>query len=482
MQKEDLHTAKNMRFTDESRALKLLIVTPYLPYPPNSGGRAAQFSMLKAYPPNFSIRLIYKAQAKEDAESARLLEEEFKNLTVILCDPFPESGLEPAPSEKPSLALKILRLPARITWKLLFLYESLINKLPLTRKAEKPLQPAKGKQPQLPYPAYSEISASLLRCIQENLEWADLVQSDFIDLLTLSSLPLNSLPKVFVAHQVHTSYVDTYFQSADINNDDKILNNYHQQLTRLIERTFLDQYDAILVFSDEDKEQLKSIGVDRPIHVSPYTFPLDLKPVNPDSLFEADWKPELVFIGSGEHGPNEQGLEWFLRQVYPILDSGEHGYVKPHLTVIGSWSLNQRTRLEQQSVHFSGFVDDLSEAVKGRVCICPILIGAGLRTKLLAAAMCSSPIVSTSLGCQGIGMQHARHCLIADSPSDFAAQVMRLLKERSTLGAQLAANAFSLVKNGFSLDVAGRQREEIYNQLLADRIIRSKATKLGESS
>lgn len=450
--------------------MNLLIVTPYLPYPPNTGGRAAQFSMLKAYPNDFNIRLIYQVQGEEDAESARKLEEEIDNLEVVLCDPFPEHSSTLVPEEKPSVFIKILRLPARITWKLLFLYEVLIRKLTRKYKAEQVPVLAKTKQPRLPFPAYSAINASLLRCIQNHLEWADLVQADFIDLLTLSSLPLDSLPIVFVAHQVHTSYVDSYFQSQDAFREEKLLVDYHRQLTRLVERAFLDQYDAILVFSQEDKDELISMGVHRPVHVSPYTYPLDLKPVHPGRLLEADWKRELVFVGSGEHGPNEQGLEWFLRHVYPILESGENGHGKPPVTVIGSWNHQQRQKLEQQGVHFAGFVDDLSEAVKGRISICPIQVGAGLRTKLLAAAMSSSPIISTSLGCQGIGMEHARHCLIADNPSEFAAGVMRLLDERLTLGADLAAHAYSLVQSEFSLESVGRQRADVFNRLLGEKI------------
>lgn len=457
--------------------MNLLIVTPYLPYPPNTGGRAAQFSMLKAYPNDFSIRLIYQVQGKEDRESARKLEEEIDNLEVVLCDPSLAPNLTLVPEEKPSVLIEILRLPARITWKLLFLYEVLIRKLARKQKAKQLPVLAKTKQPRLPFPAYSAINASLLRCIQNNLEWADLIQADFIDLLTLSSLPLDSLPIVFVAHQVHTSYVDSYFQSVDAFREERLLVNYHRQLTRLVERAFLDQYDAILVFSQEDKDELMSIGVERPVHVSPYTYPLDLKPVHPGRLLEADWKRELVFVGSGEHGPNEQGLEWFLRHVYPILDSSENGRDKPPLTVIGSWNQQQRKKLEQQGVHFAGFVDDLSEAMKGRISICPIQVGAGLRTKLLAAAMSSSPIVSTSLGCQGIGMEHSRHCLIADNPSDFAAQVKRLLDERLTLGADLAAHAYSLVQTKFSLDSVGRQRADVYNRLLDELKVQSRTAK-----
>jgi len=238
-----------------------------------------------------------------------------------------------------------------------------------------------------------------------------------------------------------------------------------------LESAFLEKYDAIIVFSQQDMNKIRSMGVKRPILVSPFTYPLDIKPVHPKSLAKEDWKRELVFIGSGEHGPNEKGLEWFLDEVYSRLDKKENGLGKPPLNVIGSWSVEQQQKLQVEGVYFLGFVSDLSEAIKGRACICPIQIGAGLRTKLLAAAISSSPIITTSLGCQGIGMEHEVHCLMADDPIDFANQISRLMEEINQLGPKLAANAYTLVETDFSLDTVARQRTEIFEALLKNRSI-----------
>ena len=310
-----------------------------------------------------------------------------------------------------------------------------------------------------------------MNAIQSNLDWADLIQADFVDLLHLSCLTLGSKPKIFVVHQVHTSYVETFFQSSDAKNEDRLLTEYHCKLTHLLESAFLEKYDAIIVFSQQDMNKIRSMGVKRPILVSPFTYPLDIKPVHPKSLAKEDWKRELVFIGSGEHGPNEKGLEWFLDEVNSRLDKKENGLGKPPLNVIGNWSVEQQQKLQVEGVYFLGFVSDLSEAIKGRACICPIQIGAGLRTKLLAAAISSSPIITTSLGCQGIGMEHEVHCLMADDPIDFANQISRLMEEINQLGPKLAANAYTLVETDFSLDMVARQRTEIFEALLKNRSI-----------
>jgi hypothetical protein len=59
--------------------VNIILVTPYLPYPQDTGGKAAQFSMLKAYPRHYNIRLIYKAQTRKDTENAINLENQLEN-------------------------------------------------------------------------------------------------------------------------------------------------------------------------------------------------------------------------------------------------------------------------------------------------------------------------------------------------------------------------------------------------------------------
>lgn len=449
--------------------MNILVITPYLPYPPDSGGRAAQFSMLCAFPKHYRIRLVYRAQTKEDIQSAKALESLLENLTVILCYESQESIKKIEPSLMKGLVQRILHFPSRVSWKLLLQYETWITKDALKSRSfeiEKVNQP---EQVCLPFPVYGEVSGPVLKAIQSNLEWADLVQADFVDLITLSCLSLNKKPKLYVAYQVHTSYVNTFFRSRGPTPQNNVLVEYYSQITRLIERTFLQNFDGIIVFSQEDRDELNKIGVERPILVSPYTFPLDINPVDPNSLSNEDWKGELVFIGSGDHGPNEDGLQWFLEKVYPKLHEYRLNGGSPPLTVVGKWSTEQQLNFQEDQVRFIGFVDNLSEVIQGKICICPIRIGAGLRTKLLAAAICSSPIVTTTLGCQGIGMEHDVNCLIADNSSEFAAQLVRLLNNIATMAPMHASNANQLVKTNFSQEAVSKDRISFYESLVNEK-------------
>ena len=73
--------------TKEPEAVNILLATPHLAYPQDTGSYAAQFSMLKAHLRHCNIRLIYKAQTRKDTENTIKLENQLENLKVLLCDP-----------------------------------------------------------------------------------------------------------------------------------------------------------------------------------------------------------------------------------------------------------------------------------------------------------------------------------------------------------------------------------------------------------
>lgn len=128
---------------------------------------------------------------------------------------------------------------------------------------------------------------------------------------------------------------------------------------------------------------------------------------------------ELVFIGSGSHFPNADGLIWFCKNVLPILRKEEKTI---NLNVVGVWDEEIRTLIKNicHEVHFTGFIDDLSGFLSGKISIVPIRIGSGMRMKILDSIMSFSPIVTTSKGCEGLPLIHKQNCLIADNPEDFA--------------------------------------------------------------
>ena len=91
------------------------------------------------------------------------------------------------------------------------------------------------------------------------------------------------------------------------------------------------------------------------------------------------------------------------------------------------------------TVELVGFVDDVREPLsRYAIFLCPILSGSGVRVKLLEAFAAGIPVVSTRLGAEGLADRDGHICALADSPEDFAAAVLRLLRDPEAAAAMAA--------------------------------------------
>ncbi|MGH9593996.1 MAG: glycosyltransferase, partial [Bryobacteraceae bacterium] len=108
----------------------------------------------------------------------------------------------------------------------------------------------------------------------------------------------------------------------------------------------------------------------------------------------------LLFLGSFRHVPNQEGLQWFTREVFPRLLERRP---QARLVVVGSEPPPRHSLPFTDSIELRGFVEDVREPL-GRyaVFVCPILSGSGMRVKLLEAFAAGIPVVSTALGAEGL--------------------------------------------------------------------------------
>jgi glycosyltransferase involved in cell wall biosynthesis len=102
---------------------------------------------------------------------------------------------------------------------------------------------------------------------------------------------------------------------------------------------------------------------------------------------------------------------------------------------------------------------------KAAVFVVPLRIGGGTRLKVLEGLSMRKPMVSTSLGCEGLDVRHREHLLIADEPAEFASAVLELLGD-PTLGARLAASGRSLVERQYRWETVVGEVVPFYERLL----------------
>ncbi|MBN1886483.1 MAG: glycosyltransferase, partial [Thermoflexales bacterium] len=173
----------------------------------------------------------------------------------------------------------------------------------------------------------------------------------------------------------------------------------------------------------------------------------------------------LVFVGTMDFRPNVDAVLWFANEVLPRIVEQEAG---AHLYVVGARPHQRLDALRAEpAITITGAVDDVRPYVAAAaVYVVPLRIGGGTRFKILEAAAARKAMVSTSLGCEGFPVQDGCELLIADTPAEFAAAVVALLRDpdrRRQLGqvAYALAEAFEWGKIIPRLEAVYAQCQEL---------------------
>jgi glycosyltransferase involved in cell wall biosynthesis len=160
----------------------------------------------------------------------------------------------------------------------------------------------------------------------------------------------------------------------------------------------------------------------------------------------------LVFVGATHYFPNEDGIHFFMRQVYPLIRR-EMPDIQVYL--VGGRPPESIRQYDSENVEVTGFVDDVRPYMhEAAACIVPLRIGGGTRFKVVEAMAAQTPVVSTSLGSEGIPLEEGRHALLADTPQDFARAVLRVLRD-AELAETLRREGLEFVNNNFDWSVIG---------------------------
>ncbi len=169
--------------------------------------------------------------------------------------------------------------------------------------------------------------------------------------------------------------------------------------------------------------------------------------------------PRLTFTGVMDYWPNVEGVEWFLREVFPRLQS-----VLPHITffIVGRRPAPSLRRLAENipGVRVTGYVEDVrTYMADADVCIAPLRVARGIQNKVLEAMAMGKPVVCTPEALEGIQAVPERDAIQADGASGFAEAILQLLKDpvrRRNVGASARSfveENFSWQKNLTALDV-----------------------------
>jgi sugar transferase (PEP-CTERM/EpsH1 system associated) len=205
------------------------------------------------------------------------------------------------------------------------------------------------------------------------------------------------------------------------------------------EATLLRQFGAVLVVSAEDQAALRRLAPDTTPQIIPNGVDTDFFAPDQAAPQRAS-APYLVFTGTLDYRPNIDALRWFCADVLPLL---RRTHPELRLRIVGRAPAPAVQALHDgAAVEVVGEVPDTRPYILGAAAyVLPMRIGGGSRLKLLEALALGVPIVSTSMGAEGlIGLRHAEQVLLADTPQAMAAAIGQILAT-PTLAQQLGTAA-----------------------------------------
>ena len=169
-------------------------------------------------------------------------------------------------------------------------------------------------------------------------------------------------------------------------------------------------------------------------------------------------KSDLVFLGSMDWLPNIDGVQYCVREIWPLI---RRRLPECTLAIVGrSPSAAIQGLAERDSgIQVTGTVEDVRPWLWGsKVSMVPLRIGGGTRLKIYESMAAGTPTVSTSVGAEGLDVKHPGNIRLADTPAGFAEQCVDLL-ENAGERQRLAAEALNLVTTRFSSDVVAAEFE-----------------------
>ena len=219
---------------------------------------------------------------------------------------------------------------------------------------------------------------------------------------------------------------------------------YGAQYRRMLrfEALTLARFDGVLAVSDADRRTFEALypgAIRRPVDIVPTGVDTEYfapAPSDPASR-------ELVFTGSMDWLPNEDAMQYFCRDILPLIRAKEPGV---SLSIVGRAPTPAVRRLgEEHGVQVTGRVDDVRPYMKdAAVYIVPLRIGGGTRLKIFEAMSMGKAVVSTTIGAEGLPVSDGEHVMLADEPESFADSVVQLLRDTGRR-ARMASAARTLV-------------------------------------
>jgi glycosyltransferase involved in cell wall biosynthesis len=406
----------------DSERFKVLIVSPFLPYPLSHGGSVRIYNLCRELSDRVDFTLIAMREANDVVDYDKL-HEVFKEVHIV---------------DKDERPLGDKSLPAQVSSSELSSLRALISRL----------------------------SEKLL---------PDLIQFEYTHFAGFrDSAP--GVPALLVEHDLTFSL---YRQLAEANSNPASWKEYRRWLT--FERKWLATYEGVWTVSEEDRRRAIEEGQRAPDRTFAIANGVDLDRFRPCSAPQGT--PEVFYVGSFRHLPNIIGFEKLCEEIMPRVwaaapDTQLRVVAGPeHERYWQQFGRTKNLRALDPRIIVHGFVEDLRPLYdRAWVVAVPLEVSAGTNIKVLEAMACGKAIVSTPIGCAGLGLHDGYDIAVRKDWSEFSDAIGTVItgdRWRASLG----GSARRTVENRFSWTAIANHAYESYVAVTASPVRTRKTTR-----
>ncbi len=253
--------------------------------------------------------------------------------------------------------------------------------------------------------------------------------------------------KAIIAFKAHNVEHEIWERVAK-NETNFIKQNYLKILSKrikIMETRVMNKYDVLNTLTERDAHLFNSIGNKKPYFVSPVG--IDTSHLIPQRNVIS--YPSIFYIGALDWAPNQEGLIWFIRNIWHKLIL-KHPELKFDIAGRNAPDWFVKT-LNEPNVVFRGEISDAYDFIsKHAIMLVPLLSGSGMRIKIVEGLALGKTIVTTSIGTEGIETTHNINILIADTAEQFQKQIEKALADKAFFDL-IGVNAIKFVKQNFDI-------------------------------
>lgn len=221
------------------------------------------------------------------------------------------------------------------------------------------------------------------------------------------------------------------------------------KIKELEEKDWVNFMDITTAVSEEDANYYKGLAIDKK-RIKIFSNVIDVEVYSKKTFMPVGFKKPSIYLAGSffQYSPMENAARWVINEVFPIVKSKIEN-VKFY--IIGNNSDKYLYDISDEDIIITGKVDSvLPYLCHSDVAIVPLKFESGTRFKILEAGICGVPIVSTSLGAEGLDVKNGENILIGDTPKEFAFSIIKLI-ENNKLASSISESCKRLIENKYCL-------------------------------